>query len=140
MFQIIYKHYKISQPYWMIYIILNYLLNVGVNKLYLLKDKHQHSAIYQPLFVLLCFINNTLYEYSLMQQNQDEKHMLQTKILHRVCYDNDLTTWKLNSRAPYITCLHTACTCRLMVKSEQDWIKGQQIMVQNCTSKIFATV
>lgn len=62
------------------------------------------------------------------------------RLYTEVCYDLDLTTRKLDSRAPYIICLHTACTCSLTVKSEQDWVKGQQIMVQNCMSKIFATV
>lgn len=141
MFQIIYKHDKISQPYWMIYIILNYLLNVGVNKLYLLKDKHINILLFTRLYLSFCVLLIIHYMNIVVCNRTKIKNICSRQRLYtEVCYDLDLTTRKLDSRAPYIICLHTACTCCLMVKSEHDWIEGQQIMVLNCTSKIFATV
>lgn len=40
----------------MIYIILNYLLNVGVNKLYLLKDKHINILLFTRLYLSFCVL------------------------------------------------------------------------------------
>lgn len=125
----------------MIYIILNYLLNVGVNKLYLLKDKHINILLFTRLYLSFCVLLIIHYMNIVLCNRTKMKNICSRQRLYtEVCYDLDLTTRKLDSRAPYIICLYTACTCSLMVKSEHDWIEGQQIMVLNCMSKIFATV
>lgn len=125
----------------MIYIILNYLLNVGVNKLYLLKDKHINILLFTRLYLSFCVLLIIHYMNIVLCNRTKMKNICSRQRLYtEVCYDLDLTTRKLDSRAPYIICLQTACTCSLMVKSEHDWIEGQQIMVLNCMSKIFATV
>lgn len=125
----------------MIYIILNYLLNVGVNKLYLLKDKHINILLFTRLYLSFCVLLIIHYMNLVLCNRTKMKNICSRQRLYtEVCYDLDLTTRKLDSRAPYIIYLHTACTCSLMVKSEHDWIEGQQIMVLNCMSKIFATV